>query len=245
MRSGVLFTALLWMLTPGILVSAESANEQIRRMDELMYPDARTQITLIFKEQDGSEEVYRMKAYAKDANQKVIVRFTAPPSQIGNDLIMLERNVWAYDQRAGRVMRVPSNQSFGGTGFSYGDVVRLNLADNYEAFLLEENGEQRLFDLRAKERDAPYFRIELTVNKTGYFPLRAVCYSRSNRVIKTMEYSGLKQVNGIVKPTRITVTSPYEPGESSVMIMESEELKSYPDRIFNKRNLAMRQEENF
>jgi outer membrane lipoprotein-sorting protein len=173
------------------------------------------------------------------------VRFTSPPYQVGNDLIMLERNVWSYNKKAGRIMKIPSNQAFGDTGFAYGDVVRLNMTDNYTAEILSQTDDSWLLNLQSKERNAPYYRIEFQVKKGSYMPVKATCIARNDMIIKTMEFTEVKAVNGKGKPTRIVVKSPYDPGEVSIMIMENEELKEYPDRIFNKRNLAMGQEERY
>ena len=217
----------------------------IEQVDGLMHRNARSEGTLVFTSGESEPEVYRMITYTKDNNQKVIVRFLFPPPAVGNDLIMLERNVWQFDKRAGRTMRVPANQSFGGTGFSYGDVARLNLSDNYSAEIISEDEALWTIDLKAKQRDTPYFRIVMTVKKQGYIPVLGTCYAKSNRVTKAIEYSEPAEFNGTLKPSKIIVTSPFLPDEVTVFTLESELLRDYPDRIFNKRNLAARLEEQY
>lgn len=236
-----LFTFLLLVgVTP---IWATTAQTIVDKVDKLMNPEARVTIRLEFEKRGRVEERYEMKTYARDNNQKVIVRFTAPATSIGQDLIMLDRNVWLYEQKVGRTVRVPANLSFGGTGFSYGDIVRLNLKDNYNPTIKGESTDSWVLDLAASDRSSPYYRIELTVAKDGYRPLKAVTFSRAGKVIKKIVYKDPKSVNGRKKPTKLVVVSPLTPGEESTMIYEYEQTMQLPQRLFNRRNLALRLEE--
>lgn len=230
------------LLTFGL--TAQSAEEIIKKIEGDMFPDSMSEIRLDFVDEDGDEENYEMTVHTKDVNRKVIVRFTAPTTSIGHDLIMLEKNVWSYDPKTRRTIKVPSNLSFGGTGFSYGDVVRLNYSDNYIPEFIDENDTSWTIELKAKERNAPYFRIELDVLKPGIIS-QGRCYDRNGNLIKLMHYSDVQTINGVEKPLVLTVTSPDAPGDVTVMTQISEVDKDYPDRIFNKRNLAAHFEDTY
>lgn len=231
---------LFWTLSPAWAVEP---SEIIDKVDALMNPQAKVMLRLTFKKNGRVDEFYEMKTYARDNNQKVIVRFTAPASSIGNDLIMLDRNVWMYQQNAGRTLRVPANLSFGDTGFSYGDIVRLNLKDNYNATITQETNKQWVLDLAAKDRQSPYYRIEFTIAKDSFIPIKAVALSGAGQVIKTIEYQKIKNVNGRDKPTELLVTSPLSPGEESTMTYEAETPMVLAEQFFNRQNLALRLEE--
>jgi hypothetical protein len=222
---------------------AASPDAIIDQVDALMNPPAKSVMRLVFEKNGRVDETYEMTTYARDNNQKVIVRFTAPATSIGNDLIMLDRNVWMYQQSAGRTVRVPANLAFGGTGFSYGDIVRLNLKDNYDATLASENDGQWVLRLTAKDRKAPYYRIDLTVAKDGFKPVTAVAASQAGATIKTIKYGKIRAVNGREKPTELSVTSPLSPGEVSTMAYVSETPMVLPERYFNSQNLGLRLEE--
>lgn len=222
--------------------AADRAREVVARLEKVMFPDARAVATLRF--QSGQRvEKYEMVYFTRDRNQKIIVRMTAPASSVGNDILMVDQNVWTYDQAANRVMKVASNQSFGGTGFSYGDVVRLNLSDHYDPALKEEGPEQVTLELTARTRSAPYYRIGLTVDRRGGWPLRGTYFARNGSVVKEIVYSDLRELGTGRRPVTLTVTSPLDPGAVNVLTVVSEGPKVLPDRIFNKRNLEARLEE--
>lgn len=221
--------------------STFSADEIIKKTEQLMYPNSKTDMKLE-STYNGKIELYSFTSYARDNNQKIIVRFTAPASMVGSDLLMLDRNVWLYDPKSSREMKIPANQSFGGTGFSYGDILRLNFSDNFTASILSENADSWVLNLDAKLRDAPYHRIELTVSKQFYI-LLGKCYSRSGDLVKTMEYSKIADVGGGLKPLVVRVSSPLDPKEYSILTIVKESPKTYALNIFNKKNLSARMEE--
>lgn len=215
----------------------------IRAAEKVMYPNAKTSARLHFVAPDGRAEDYGALYYARDRNQKIIVRMTAPAAEIGNDLLMIEQNVWAYERRINRVMKVPSNQAFGGTGFSYGDVVRLNFSDNYASVLKAASEETYTLDLTAKDRAAPYYRIVLDISRKGGWPVRGVCYARNGSVVKEIRYSDVRDIGTGRKPVVVTVTSPLDPGAVNTLTLLKEEPMDLPDRLFNRRNLEARLEE--
>ena len=237
-----LFT-LCFMLGAGS-VFAQSADEIVKRMDLLMNPNSSSIFVLEFREKTKLTESYKMIVKTKNNNQKVIVRFVSPARQVGNDLIMLDRNVWSYDKRSGRIIRIPSNQAFGATDFSYGDVVRLNMTDNYKGEIVKQDGQTWTLKLSAIHRDTPYAAIRVVVDKKGNYPVEVACYARNDKLIKTIRYDEVKRINGKSKPTRLTVVSAYEPDNTSTMKLLRETPKEYPDHIFNKRVLETRQDEN-
>jgi len=217
--------------------------EIVKTMEKKMYPDAKTSMTL--ESTNGTiAEKYAMTCYARDNNQRIIVRFSAPANMVGSDLLMLDRNVWLFDPKSGREMKIPSNQSFGGTGFSYGDVLRLNFSDNYTAVLESETDGDWTLNLTAKERDAPYNAIKLVVAK-DFTPVSGKCYTRTGELVKEMKYSKTADVGGGKKPLVITVTSPLDEKDKSILTIAKETLKSYPQNIFNKQNLSARMEESY
>lgn len=235
---------LLWGGTVFTLAAEPQAIDVIRAMEKKMYPNAKTEMVLK-STSSGTVEEFKMTAYAKDNNQRIIVRFTAPARIVGNDLLMQDRNVWLYEPKAGREVKVPSNQSFGGTGFSYGDVLRLNFSDNYTAkFLPGDPGptEDWTIELTAKLRDAPYYRVVLVVGRDET-PKKGQCFTRNGELLKEMIYGEVRDAGTGAKPLTVTVTSPLDPKDVSTLTIVKETAKDYPDNLFNKRNLAARLEE--
>ncbi len=238
-----LSAALALPLTAQSAPPTADANVIVRSMENLMYPDAKSELTLV-STVGGKTETYAMTSYARDLNQLIIVRFREPAKLVGSDLLMLDRNVWLYEPKAGREMKIPSNQSFGGTGFSYGDVLRLNFSSNYDASVISQTDDSWTLELKARQRDAPYSRIELAVSK-DYLPLSGKCFTRTGELIKEMVYTAVADAGAGKKPLTVTVTSPLDPEDVSTLTVVRETRRTYPPNVFNKKNLAARLEENY
>ncbi|MDP3177452.1 MAG: hypothetical protein Q8M76_06085, partial [Spirochaetaceae bacterium] len=79
---------------PNAVAAAPDAAAIVARAESIMYPDAKGEATLYFRDEKGRSETYRMVYYAKERNQKMIVRFLEPALARGNDLLMIEKSVW-------------------------------------------------------------------------------------------------------------------------------------------------------
>jgi hypothetical protein len=122
-------------------------------------------------------------------------------------------------------------------------VVRLNFSDNYNPVLKAVSADEYTVELTAKDRNAPYFRIELDIARQGGWPVKGICFARNGGVVKEIRYSEVKDIGTGSKPVVVTVTSPLDPGAVNTLSLLREEAMDLPDRIFNKRNLETRLEE--
>lgn len=186
----------------------------------------------VIDEEKKTEYLFSMKA--KDNNQKLILRYYYPDSWKGTNLLMIKEDIWIYDRNADRFMQVPRAMAFGGTDVAHGDMMRLNISNNYDGEIIAEDDTTWTLKLITTNKSMPYYGIEIVIDKEGYYPIDAVCFSKSGKHIKTIEYSELRELNGVVKPTKYTFLSPYEPDEYNIVTILDEKLAEYPDFIFNK-----------
>lgn len=242
-----LITSLLWVLSvvAGGPLAAQDGTDPLQiilNLEKKMYVSGRAEMVMTHTDKNGIKDDFSFIAYAKDNNQKIILRVLAPARMMGNDMLFQERNVWVFDKKAGREMKIPANQSFGGTGFSYGDVLRLNYSSNFLPKITQTLDDGWILELSAKERDAPYFRVTLEIAR-DFSPRKGTCWSRTGEVVKEMVWSQVRDAGTGPKPQTLTVTSPLDPGEVSVLTIMQETRRDYPDHIYNRRNLSARLEE--
>lgn len=233
---------LVLYLFNGLILQAQTPGEMISAMEKKMFVNGKSELSLNSRDSQGNQEDYKFMAYAKENNQRIILRITFPPKIMGNDMLFQDRNVWVLDKKTSREMKIPANQSFGGTGLSYGDVLRLNYSSNFVPSIVETLEDGWILNLAAKERDAPYFRVVLEISR-DFSPRKGTCYSRTGEVVKTMVWEDLRDAGTGVRPQKLTVTSPLEPQAFSTLTIHRETREDYPDNIFNKRNLSARLEE--
>lgn len=201
-------------------------------MDERMNPNALLEVKMeVYDEDEKSDYIFSMKA--KDNNQYLLLRYKAPERWENTNMLMIKEDIWIYDRGSDRFMQVPRNLAFGGTDVAHGDMMRLNISQNYDGEIMEETDQYWQLKLISNNKNVAYYGIHLTIDKENYYPIVAECFSKSGKHIKSIEYSDVKEMNGIMKPTKYTFLSPYEPDNYNVVTILKEELIDYEDHIFN------------
>ncbi len=213
-------------------VDNQSVKSILTEMDSRMNKESL--LTVIMEVIDGdSLTEYKFLMKAKDNNQFLLLRYLSPDRWKNTDILMISEDIWIYDRNSDRFMQVPRSLAFGGTDIAHGDMMRLNISNNYDGEIIAEDDETWVLNLTSHNRNMPYYNIELTINKEWYYPIRAELYSKSKKHIKTVEYTEVQELNGTMKPTKYTFYSPYEPDKYNIVKIIDEELKEYPDYIFN------------
>lgn len=201
-------------------------------MDKRMNPDALLEVRMdVYDKTEESSYIFSMKA--KNNNQYLLLRYQSPERWENTNMLMIKEDIWIYDRGADRFMQVPRNLAFGGTDVAHGDMMRLNISANYSGEIIEENEQQWVLHLKSTHKNVAYHGIDITIDKEGYYPIVAQCFSKSGKHIKSIEYSDVKELNGIKKPTTYTFLSPYEPDNYNVITILNETLKTYDDALFN------------
>lgn len=201
-------------------------------MDARMNPNALLEVKMeVYDEDEKSEYIFTMKA--KDNNQYLLLRYKAPERWKNTNMLMIKEDIWIYDRGSDRFMQVPRNLAFGGTDVAHGDMMRLNISQNYDGEIIDETDEYWQLELISNNKNVAYYGIRLTIDKENYYPIVAECFSKSGKHIKSIEYSDVKEMNGIMKPTKYTFLSPYEPDNYNVVTILNEALVEYEDHIFN------------
>lgn len=216
----------------------------LAEMDKRMNKDSLLKVRMQLWENDTmSEYFYTMKC--KDNNQYLLLRYYSPDRWKDTSILMVEKDIWIYDDSSDRLLQVPSNLAFGGTDIAHGDIMRLNISGNYDGNIIKEDEDTWTLDLITKNRTMPYNKLEIIINKQEYYPVSVKCFSNSNRIIKTIVYSDIEEVNGTMKPTKYTFSSPYEPNKYHVIKIIDEKLNNYPEHFFDKWILKSKVDEQF
>jgi hypothetical protein len=203
-------------------------------LDKRMYRDSLLKCEMEVWENNSRTEHFLLTNKTKNNNQKILTRYQYPPQWVDTSVLMVNEDVWIYDGKSDRYMQMPANLAFGGTGLSHGDIMRLNISNNYDGNIVAETTDTWTVKLSTTNKAMPYYLIEIVINKEEYYPITMKCYSNTKKLIKTIEYSDVKEVNGVMKPTKYKFISPFETDTFSVIKIIDEKLIEYPEHIFDK-----------
>jgi outer membrane lipoprotein-sorting protein len=165
------------------------------------------------KARDKVELAVHSKYYKDSRRFKNLVRYVAPPRDVGKLVLLNGSNMWFYDPASKASVRISPQQRLTGQA-SDGDVVSVNLALDYTPKLV---GEETIQDADHKERsvwhldlaaatgEAMYSRLEYWVEKETYRPIKGKFYSDSGRLLKIAYFRKYQDQLGAMRSTETVI----------------------------------------
>lgn len=234
------FCSVVALAAPGKSAGPE-ADEIVRRADAARIPDGSVTFMVSAKDYEKKEFVRetRYKVFNK-GREKSLVQTEFPVRQKGRKLLMEEDNLWFYTPDTRKPARVSMQQKLTGE-ISNGDLARTNFAGDYDAKIdgSEKIGGKETYrlTLTANRKGVTYSKIDYWVDKASFAPVKAVFYALSGKVLKTAQYSGLKDVLDSKCVTKLLFTDALDPSKQSIVVYSDHARTPIPDSVFSKESL--------
>jgi outer membrane lipoprotein-sorting protein len=193
---------------------------------------------IINTEASGKTKEFVMYS-AKKGDDKIFSAFIAPASEKGRTTLRVGDNMWSYIPAVKRPIRITSMQSVIGGLFNNSDIMRVDFVVEYNATILESNDSEYLIELKAKTKEVAYDKIKMWITKGNMLPYKYEAYTYSGMLYKVIELTNVTDFgNGIIRPAKITTTSPLQKGAKSEMIYLKVNPKEFPDEMFTLANMS-------
>ena len=245
------------MLASDALAEPSSAADIIAATDRVRSPQGayRMSVGLVEyvngKMRDKVDLAVHAKLYQDTHRFKNLVRYTAPPRDVGKMVLMNGSNMWFYDPSSKASIRISPQQRLMGQAAD-GDVVTVNLALDYTPKLV---GEEKIQDADHKERsvwhldlaaatnEAMYNRTEYWIEKDTFRPIKAKFYSDSGRLLKIAYYRKYEQQLGAVRATETIIIDAVDSNLVTKMTYSGFRLEDVKDAWFQRDYLPRFREE--
>lgn len=221
-----------------------TGNEILKEIDKRLAPRNNEMYRKIVNiESSGKTKEFVMYS-AKKGDDKIFSAFLAPASEKGRTTLRVGDNMWMYIPAVKRPVRIASLQSVIGGLFNNSDIMKVDFAVEYDAKVVEKNSkiegkEYYLIELKAKTNDVAYHTIKMWVDIKNFLPIKYEAYTYSGLLVKIIMLSEIKDFgNGIIRPAKITTTSPLQKGAKSEMIYLKVTPKEFPDEMFIMANMS-------
>ena len=159
-------------------------------------------------------------------NKESLVRVVAPAKDAGNGTLLLDNDMWSYNPKINRVIKIPSsmmNQSWMGSDFSNNDLAKADdLIDQYRHTLLatETHNGHKLYVIEAVPNEtAPvvWGREGLKV-RDDYILIEDAFYDQSNVLVKRLVTTEIRPMGGKMVAARERMQRVDKPGEWTEII---------------------------
>ena len=191
-----------------------SAEQELRRVTDVLNPKADSSATLEVREWNNAETrqegAYEALFLGQDS---LLLRKISPAKDRGRSILLLKNSLWVGLPSARRPLQLSTEQRWTSDAF-FADLARANFSRDYAVsqLITEESPATLHFYLRAKQKDVPYANVELWLDKLSKKPIRAQFSTGSKALVKECVYSSFEKIAGAERPTKLLFSDPVRPG---------------------------------
>ncbi len=248
------FYALLFCLSAAVNAdeTAEDIIQRARTNTEIKSIGTRAKMEI---QKDGvtlNELVIdQFTAKAGENTRRTFMEFKAPANVKGTRFLMIADSSGTVDQRIylpalGKIRRITGiadgTQSFMGTDFSYNDIAYMERDVNLDTYRKEVDEVYQgvpchVIEATPKDRSSEYSKTRVWIEKDSNNFVRTEFYDRNGKLVKVIEISSYKMIQGINTPMQTKMTT-LSTGTSTVIhILKMQYNMKIPAKVFTPRYL--------
>ncbi len=144
-----------------------------------------------------------------DGDTRSLVQVKAPAKDAGQAFLTVDQNLWIYNPRLKRVLRLPPSgrsESFLGSDISYSDLSGRDFERDYTPTISAEDASGVVLDLTPKPAaPTPYGKVTVRAQAGTYAPVETVFYDQRGQAVKRVTFSEYAKVGQRSFPTRSAI----------------------------------------
>jgi outer membrane lipoprotein-sorting protein len=161
-----------------------------------------------------------IRVWTRGENES-LVRVIAPPKDVGNATLLVKDDMWSFNPKISRVVKIPSsmmNQSWMGSDFTNNDLAKADdIIEQYTHKLLrtETHEGHKLYVIEStpKETAPVVWGREVIKVRDDWLILEHAFYDQSNVLVKRLVAQEIKQMGGKLVVARERMQRLDKPGE--------------------------------
>jgi len=173
-----------------------------------------------------------------DGKDRSLIRVTAPAKDAGQSFLTSGENLWIYNPRLKRSLRLPPSgrsDSFLGSDIAYNDLSGRDTEKDYTPKILAQDASSVTLELTPKpDAPTPYGKVEFKAKVPGYAPLEVLFYDQRNQAVRKLTFSGHVKVEERSFPTTTVVEDLLKPGYRTTVTYSNYRFGlAIPERCFS------------
>ncbi len=236
--SALLITSLLTLAAAQATEDAQSIMDAI--IENLRGESVEATIIMTVTKDDRVTN-YELKIYSA-GEDKALIQVMAPPRDAGQAILNVEQNLFIYNPRLKRTLRLPPSgrsDSFLGSDLSYNDLSGDDYREDYSSSIIEQTDSTITLELiPGPQAPTPYGKLLFTADATTYAPLELVFYDQREQQVKLITFSEIVEANGKFIPTRFEVQDLLKENSSTVAVWQDYQFDvEIPESCFSQQAL--------
>jgi len=236
------FLIVVIVLACGSVWAQDAASIMSAARNRIQKETMSTRSRMVITAKNGATTERLIDQYSKDGpnGARTVIVFQRPANVAGTRFLTMDNasgntDQWIFLPSLGRVRRISASESGGsfmGTDFSYDDISSAERDVSLDTYTLlrEEtiNGNLcHVIQSVPKDSSYQYSKTITWIDKSNFLMYKAEMYNRREELVKLMEMTGFKDVQGRITPMQ-TMVSTVAAGTSTTVYME---IVKYDDPI--------------
>ncbi|MDR1837930.1 MAG: outer membrane lipoprotein-sorting protein [Treponema sp.] len=212
----------LLVVSAGFLNAQDAASIMNSARNRLQMDTMSTRSRMVITARNGSTTERVIDQYSKDGpnGARTVIVFQRPANVAGTRFLTMDNasggsDQWIYLPSLGRVRRISASESGGsfmGTDFSYDDIsfTDRDVSLDTHTLLREEtlNGSP-CYVIQSVSRNSSYqySRTVSWIDRNSFIIYKAEMYNRRDELVKLMEMTDFRDVQGRITPYQITIST--------------------------------------
>jgi hypothetical protein len=218
----------LWFLFLLALALAQSPLEKLKAALDRLRGPAHEGVYLLRVERPGLEKVYRLQVYTD--GERAHFRVLEPKGEAGLAYLSLGQDLYLYDPRLGRTLRLPPSargERFLGSDLTYQDLMGRDLERLFEV----SEAEGTLVLTPRPGAPTPYGKVEVYL-KEGFLE-RVLYFDQRGQAVREFLLKGYQALSGGVLPREMELKDLLRPGYRTLVQVLEVRAGPVPERCFS------------
>jgi hypothetical protein len=181
-----------------------------------------------------------------EGRDKMLTKILSPIKERGTCTLKVDDDIWNYISRIDRLIKIPSSlmgDSWMGSHLTNDDLVKENKIDRlYDLKITSETTEEiAITGIPLPEAAVVWGKIIYRIDPVKLVPIEVEYYDEDEKIVRTMEFSEVKQVEQRWLPMRMRIQPIEKPEEYTEMLYEEIDFNVKLDaNLFSIKNLRNR-----
>lgn len=241
----LLFALLALALPPAVPAADDDARAIVRAAIDYWRDASSYSVSEMTIHRPDWQRQMRIRVWTQ-GEELSLVRVVAPAKDAGNATLLRGNDMWSYNPKINRVVKIPSSmmhQSWMGSDFTNNDLAKADdLVDQYTHELLatESEGGHRVYVIEATPKPAApvVWGREVVRIRDDWILLEHSFYDQTGRLVKRLTSHDIAPVGGKLIATRQRMQQAENPGEwTELRVLEADFGRDIPDYTFTLGNL--------
>ncbi|HAM38873.1 MAG: hypothetical protein A2474_06130 [Elusimicrobia bacterium RIFOXYC2_FULL_34_12] len=232
------FLSIILLLIFNQTCYAITAEEIVKSVDSnLTFNEGEMNINIIdIKSEKVTKTLLANVKFKKDKG--TLIEFLEPAREKNKRILMVKDNMWMFVPGISRPIRLSGKDSFMGTSFSNRDLMDYDMNNDYKSSIIETTDEKYRLELKATNKNVTYPKVIMDVEKERLLPVYQELYTVSENLIKTIDYSDIKDLGGKLRPSVMVIKDVLTQGNETKVIIKNMIDKNINENIFSPQNIV-------